>query len=60
MSAAEGGRYAQEIEKLPFYRQQKILADAEGKIDNGLKEVFNHNGVYAACLLVSTGQADRC
>jgi hypothetical protein len=34
-------------EKLPLYRQQKILADAGGTNDSELKEVFHHNGVYA-------------
>jgi hypothetical protein len=47
MSVADARRYAQEIEKLPLYKQQKILAQAEGTLASELKGVFHSNGVYA-------------
>jgi hypothetical protein len=47
MSSEGARRYAEKIEKLPYYKQQKILAEAESTGASLLEHVFNKNGVYA-------------
>jgi len=46
MSGEEGARYARQVEKMPLYRQQKILADVESTAAEFVELRLIRNGVF--------------